>query len=183
MRVISGRCKGRKLKAHKSMITRPTTDKVKESLFNIIGPNLSGERVLDLFAGSGALGIEALSRGASTALFVEKNFSVSRILHENIAFCKLGGQAEVLVMNAKQAIDRLSTNGMQPFDLVFIDPPYKMAQDVIELIETMCANNLLSEEALVIVEHDGKVTMPDCIAALEQFRQEKYGETRITFYG
>jgi len=181
MRVISGTCKGLPLKAHKSMITRPTTDKVKESLFNIIGPYFSGGHVLDLFAGSGGLGIEALSRGADCAVFVEKSYPVSKILGQNIAFCRLTDKAEVLVKSAKQAIALLA-GGDKQFDIVFLDPPYRIAADTIELMEILQTENLLAKDAVIIVEHDDQVVMPMKIKEVCQFRQEKYGETRLTFY-
>ncbi|EIJ79461.1 methyltransferase [Bacillus methanolicus MGA3] len=127
MRVISGACKGRILKAVPGSSTRPTTDKVKEAIFNMIGPYFDGGLGLDLFAGSGGLGIEALSRGLSKVIFVDKDKKAIQIIHENIKTCGLMEQSEVYLNSAERALKAIIKRGLV-FDFIFLDPPYKKQQ-------------------------------------------------------
>ena len=124
MRVVSGKCKGHPLKAVPGNTTRPTTDKVKESIFNMIYPYFDGGIALDLFGGSGGLGIEALSRGIDKAIFVDRDSKAIKVIHQNLESCRVQEQAEVYRNDAERAVKALIKREMS-FDLILIDPPYK----------------------------------------------------------
>ncbi|GEB76455.1 16S rRNA (guanine(966)-N(2))-methyltransferase RsmD [Sporolactobacillus inulinus] len=182
MRVISGENKGRRLKAVNGRMTRPTTDKVKETIFNMIGPFFDGGAVLDLYGGSGALGIEALSRGARAAVFVDRAGAACQTIRENIALCRCENRSKVLKLDATRALEQLSNDGMN-FDLVFLDPPY--AKQHIRLdIETLIEKDLLADHAVVVAEHETGVELPESFH--ERLNREKYrtyqGQTAVSIY-
>lgn len=154
MRIISGKAKGTKINTIDEVTTRPTLDRVRESLFNIIQNYVSNTYVLDIFAGSGALGIEALSRGAKQAVFCDINKDAVKIINENLMKTRLKENAIVYNMNYKKMIEKLSKNDFK-FDIVFVDPPYKenLAVNSVKLI---IQNNLLNENGIIIIETDEK---------------------------
>lgn len=149
MRVIAGTARRLPLKTVPGDGTRPTTDRIKETLFNMIQHDLYDARFLDLFAGSGGIGIEALSRGAKKAVFVENNRKAAECIRQNLAFTRLADRGELLQMDVMAALKRLS--GAEPFDLVFMDPPYHdgWEEQVLTYLSGSC---LLHEDSLVIVE-------------------------------
>ncbi len=181
MRVISGVCKGRPLKAVQGMTTRPTTDKVKESLFNIIGPYFDGGKVLDLFSGSGSLGLEALSRGMEKGVFVEKDPKALQVIKTNIQACRMEEESEVLRSDALRSIKALGGRGMR-FDLIMMDPPYKIANTIPSILNAIEENQLLLEGGLIICEHGEELELPEQIGSFEKYRFEKYGITAISFF-
>ena len=142
MRIIAGSAGGRLLVAPKGMDTRPTQDKIKESLFSILGGETDGARVLDLFAGSGALGLESISRGAKFAVFVDKSRPAQEAVAKNVEALRLGAQTELLRCHWKIALKKLEARGDR-FDLIFLDPPYRM-EDAPEMLSALCAGNLSS---------------------------------------
>lgn len=171
------------MKAVPGRNTRPTTDRVKESVFGILGELLAGARVLDLFAGTGALGIEALSRGAVQAVFVEREPRAAGVLRENLRRTGLAGEARVLVRDVLAALG--GARGAEvggPFDLVLLDPPYGtgLAGAALERLGSEGAS--LSDEALVMVEHSNHELPPDGVGTLRLVRRERYGETVVSFY-
>ncbi|NLL04604.1 MAG: 16S rRNA (guanine(966)-N(2))-methyltransferase RsmD [Clostridiaceae bacterium] len=180
LRVISGEAKGHKLKTLKSNLTRPTSDKVKGSIFNIIASIVFDSDVLDLFAGTGNLGIEALSRGARSAVFVDKNRECSQIINENLTHTKLAHKAEVLVMDVCNALSKLSQKGNQ-FDIVFLDPPYAkgLVDDTLACIASV---DVIKPDTLIVAEHDAEDVVSEYIGTFKNFRQQKYGDTIISFY-
>jgi 16S rRNA (guanine966-N2)-methyltransferase len=180
MRVISGTAKGRTLKAVPGKGTRPTTDKVKEAIFSIIGPYFDGGAVLDLFAGTGGLGIEALSRGADRAVFVDVERSSIEVIRTNLMTTRLTEMAEVYRNDAVQAVKQLARRGIA-FDYIFLDPPYRMKQ-MDELLSSMIEKNLLTDQAIIVIEHDADVQYPDHIASLQCKRRTSYGETAVSIY-
>jgi 16S rRNA (guanine966-N2)-methyltransferase len=180
MRVISGSARGRALKAVPGTSTRPTTDKVKEAVFSMIGPYFDGGRVLDLFAGTGGLGIEALSRGADHAIFIDvEKKSIDTVLH-NLEVSGFREKAEVYRNDAGRALKLLAKRGLQ-FDLVFLDPPYKM-KVIQQLITAMEDQALLRPSVLIIVEHDVDDVLAETVGSLELKRRAHYGDTAITIY-
>ncbi|MBD0380402.1 16S rRNA (guanine(966)-N(2))-methyltransferase RsmD [Paenibacillus sedimenti] len=180
MRVISGSAKGRSLKAVPGMSTRPTTDKVKEAIFSMIGPYFDGGQVLDLFAGTGGLGIEALSRGMKKAVFIDiEKKSIDTIQH-NLRAAGLVEQAEIYRNDAARALKALAKRG-EKFELVFLDPPYKMKVTA-ELITAMEEQGLLDEQVVIVVEHDAQDVLIEAIGGLEQQRRAEYGDTAVTIY-
>lgn len=180
MRVISGTAKGRTLKSVPGKGTRPTSDKVKEALFSMIGPYFDGGQALDLFAGTGALGIEAISRGVERAVFVDMERASTDIVKANLAACGFTGRAEVYRNDAWRAIRQLQQRGMR-FDYVFLDPPYRMEQ-LDKLMLELAERQLLVPEAIIVAEHDASRSLPERIGPLVLFRRSQYGDTAITLY-
>ncbi|MZQ81635.1 16S rRNA (guanine(966)-N(2))-methyltransferase RsmD [Paenibacillus sp. 5J-6] len=180
MRVISGTAKGRSLKAVPGTSTRPTTDKVKEAIFSMIGPYFDGGQVLDLFAGTGGLGIEALSRGMDKAVFIDiEKKSIDTIQH-NLQVAGLKDQAEIYRTDATRALKALAKREQQ-FQLVFLDPPYKM-KVIVDLINTMEVQAIVEANTTIVVEHDSKDVLDDVIGGFKQQRRADYGDTAVTIY-
>ncbi|MED4581993.1 16S rRNA (guanine(966)-N(2))-methyltransferase RsmD [Brevibacillus choshinensis] len=180
MRVISGEHKGRRLAAVPGKGTRPTTDKVKESIFNMIGPYFDGGWALDLYAGTGGLGIEALSRGVDRSVFVERDAKAFAVVKQNLETCRLEGNADLYRMDADRAIRTLATR-KQAFDLVFLDPPYAQ-QKIAEEIRLLQELDLLADGAWIVTEHDVDVKLPEEIGDCVQDRASTYGDTAVTLY-
>ncbi|MBL1225949.1 16S rRNA (guanine(966)-N(2))-methyltransferase RsmD [Enterococcus sp. BWR-S5] len=180
MRVVAGEYGGRRLKALDGDNTRPTTDKVKESIFNMIGPYFDNGNVLDLYSGSGGLAIEAVSRGAGHAWCIEKNFSALKVIRENIAVTKEPEKFTVKKQDADRALDMFLEEG-RSFDIVLLDPPYAQ-QKIEKQLSMMEANNLLREGSVVVCETDKSVELPEEIGSLYKARETVYGITQITIY-
>lgn len=180
MRVVSGSAKGRPLKSVPGSGTRPTTDKVKEALFSMIGPYFEGGAALDLFAGTGGLGIEALSRGMELAVFVDMEPKSIDTVRSNLKAAKLESQAEVYRNDAGRALSAMEKRG-RSFDLVFLDPPYRLKHGD-ELMLTMAQKGLLRPEAVVVLEHESDFVYPEDIPGFYRTRQAVYGETTISIY-
>ena len=180
MRVVAGEYGGRRLKAVPGMKTRPTTDKVKEAMFNIIGPYLEGGQVLDLFAGSGGLSIEAVSRDADHATLVDRQYQAIKTIHENLSVTKEEDKFTVLKGDAYKMLNKLAKQE-QGFDYVFLDPPYKK-QQILELMEQLKKLGLLNTDALIICETDQVADNPEELADFELIKKADYGITELTFY-
>ena len=150
MRVIAGKARHIQLKTIETMDTRPTTDRIKETLFNMLGNNIYESRFLDLFSGSGGIGIEALSRGALEAVFVENNGKAAMCIKENIQKTKLLEGAKVMVCDVFSAIDTLDKEG-KPFDYIFMDPPYNMELEK-NVLQKLIGTSLVDEYTTIIVE-------------------------------
>lgn len=180
MRVISGKVRGLKLDTPKNEDVRPTTDRVKESLFNIINQYVMDSNVLDLFAGTGSLGIECLSRGALSATFVDVSKDSINIVKSNVKKSRFENESTILNIDFKSAIDRLKVQNKK-FDIIFMDPPYykNMFIDALSAIDDA---NLLDEDGIIVVEHDTKDKFVDNIGRLEKTKEKKYGNTTLTFY-
>lgn len=179
MRIITGEYGGRKLKAVPGNNTRPTTDKVKESIFNIIGPYFDGGNCLDLFAGSGGLSIEAISRGMDKAVLIDRDPLALKTIKENIAVTKEPEKFEVYRNDANRSLDLLK--GKKKFDLLFLDPPYAK-QEIEKQIEKIIASDLLNNKAIIICELDKHTHLKETIGAAISFRKELYGSTQIVMY-
>ena len=174
MRVISGSARGRRLKELQGMDTRPTTDKVKESLFNIIQFEIPGRKVLDLFGGTGQLGLEALSRGAEHCTFVEQRRDAAALIRENLKTCRLGDSAHVV---QGEALDFL-TCCREKFDVIFLDPPYQsdLLQRSLELIQKF---DILSEHGIIIGETAAELPFPALNAPYEVGKEYRYGKIKL----
>jgi 16S rRNA (guanine966-N2)-methyltransferase len=177
MRVVSGEYGGRPLKTLAGKTTRPTTDKVKGAIFNMIGPYFDGGRVLDLFAGSGSLSIEAVSRGMDSAILIEKDRLAQNVIMENIKMTKEDRKFQLLKMPAERALTSLSGQ----FDLILLDPPYAKEQ-IIANLELLQERNLLASGVIVVCETDKEVDLPELIGKLELTRQKVYGISKISIY-
>ena len=177
MRIIAGTARGRKIEAPEGKNTRPTLDRVRENLFNILQMNIRDSRVLDLFAGSGALSIEALSRGAESATLVDSDRNANRIQKKNLEALGFADRAEVLLRDWKQAAAELAREDRR-YDLVFLDPPYRMT----DLREVFAAvGELLAEDGLVILEHEAKAEVTAGEGYAETDRRQ-WGYCGVTFY-
>jgi 16S rRNA (guanine(966)-N(2))-methyltransferase RsmD len=181
MRVIAGTSRGRRLAAFEGRNVRPTPDRVREALFSILQSKIgsfAGIRVLDLFAGSGALAIEALSRGAAFALLVDKDPGSLKIIRENLERCQLTNRASVFAADAWQALQGCSAGS---FDLVFIDPPYGLGLAERAVIETGRLK-LLSEKGILCVETAAGEPQPESVGQLLSIDSRRYGSIMINFY-
>ena len=174
MRVITGSARGRKLKTPENYDIRPTTDNVKESVFNIIQFDIEGRRVLDLFAGTGQLGIECLSRGARECVFVDKSRDAVKIVRENLKSCGLGG-----TVVQEDALSFLSSCGK--FDVIFIDPPYD-APVYESVLETINLVDILSEGGIIICEARRERALPEMTAPYYKRKEYNYGRVKICIY-
>lgn len=186
MRVIGGGLKGTRLNPLKGRALRPTLDRVRESLFNIVGGGIEGARVLDLFAGTGAVGIEALSRGAQRVVFVESNPRVRDLLQNNLQKCRLmEPDADMagwtlLATTARQAIDRLARQG-EVFDWVYVDPPFD-ANLYTETLTALAESGLLAPEAEVVAEHFHKTALAENYVRLKKHETRRTGDTCLSFF-
>lgn len=178
MRIIAGEKRSRRLKAPEGMDTRPTGDKVKEALFSMLLSRLPGARVLDLYSGSGALSLEALSRGADSAVMVDISPKACRIIDENIQSLDYQDRARLLRMGDMAAIALLKKQG-DAFDLIFLDPPYRI--NAAPVCEKLAQEGLLKPEGLIVVEH-AKETPPDVGAPLVLRDRRQYGIAGLSFY-
>jgi len=177
MKIVSGIYGGRPLKTLEGKTTRPTSDKVRGAIFNMIGPYFEGGRVLDLYAGSGGLSIEAVSRGMSSAVLVERDRKAQAIVSENIQITKEVGKFQLLKMDAERALEQVSGE----FDIIFLDPPYAKEQIVAD-IEKMAERELFSEDIMVVCETDKAVELPEEIACLGIWKEKIYGISKVTVY-
>ena len=177
MKIVSGIYGGRPLKTLEGKTTRPTSDKVRGAIFNMIGPYFEGGRVLDLYAGSGGLSIEAVSRGMSSAVLVERDRKAQAVVAENIQMTKEVGKFQLFKIDAERALEQVSGE----FDLIFLDPPYAKEQIVAD-IEKMAERELFSEDIMVVCETDKAVELPEEIACLGIWKEKIYGISKVTVY-
>lgn len=180
MRVITGKAKGHKLKAPCGFKTRPTADRVKESIFNIIGDTINNSVVLDLYSGSGNIGIEFLSRGAQKCFFIESDVSTVKIIKENLDKTGLINQAYVFKNLVLDSIKILSKKEKK-FDFIFMDPPYNKNL-VIPTLNEIHKSKVLEEQGVIIIEHESKTLLPDRVLSFIRTDTRKYGDTSVTFY-
>ncbi|MBX5495115.1 MAG: 16S rRNA (guanine(966)-N(2))-methyltransferase RsmD [Bryobacteraceae bacterium] len=173
MRVIAGEFRSRKLKSMPGMDVRPTPDRLRESLFNILAPRIEGSVFVDAYAGTGAVGIEALSRGARKVIFIESNRAAAQLIHENLNALKIqGGRAEVVRAKAALVVDRY------PADIVFLDPPYALQREYALALEALGRN----PKPLVIVQHATRFELDDDYGALHRVRIVRQGDNALSFY-
>ena len=178
MRIIAGSARGRAIVAPAGEKTRPTQDHVRESLFNIIRWDVQEAHVLDLFAGTGALSLEAISRGAADAVLIDMDRDACNAIKKNMETSRLGAQCRLISGDYRQAMDALAHEGKK-FDLVFIDPPYRM-DNTGDMCAELMDKGLLSSSFLIVVEHKrGMAPLLDL--RFEAFDLRKYGDTEITF--
>ena len=177
MRVISGSARGRRLKELPGMDTRPTTDQVKESIFNIIQFDIEGRNVLDLFAGTGQMGIEALSRGAAHATFVDLAPAAAKIVRENVELTRFTDVSKVVQSDWRGFL----SSCREKFDLIFLDPPYHT--DMLEsAMQTIAAIDILSEHGIMVCESPLDKELPELAAPYEKGKEYRYGKIKITLY-
>jgi 16S rRNA (guanine966-N2)-methyltransferase len=182
MRIIAGSYRSRSLDAPPGLATRPTSDRLRETLFNVLTPRIQGAAFLDLYAGSGAVGIEALSRGAVSVEFVERAPAALKVLRANLARLGLTTGFRINSASVKSALQRMSPAAK--FDLVFLDPPYDAAQEYAATFGLLggAASALLADEALVIAEHRKKEPLQDRYGILKRTRLLEQGDAALSFY-
>ncbi|WP_261133878.1 16S rRNA (guanine(966)-N(2))-methyltransferase RsmD [Bacillus sp. Marseille-Q3570] len=181
MRIISGEFKGRKLKAVPGSGTRPTSDKIRESIFNIIGPYFEGGTSLDLYGGSGALTIEGMSRGIEKAIIIDVDPKAVETIKENLHTLGLDDRVEVFRNDSYRALKALRKRGAK-FSYVYLDPPYRK-QKIKKEIEFLKENELLEPNAVIVTEHDAMLELPEQIAGCVCFKHEQYNSTTaVTIY-
>lgn len=181
MRVIAGIYKGHSLKTLAGLDVRPTSDRLRETLFNILAPKIANTRFLDICAGSGAVAIEALSRGASFALLIESSKNATKIIQNNINHCKISKEhVQIITSDALSFLKKLEKNNSL-FDIVYFDPPYK-STIYLPILQYLGEASFLSDTSIIIVEHLSKFPLPDIIGQLNCYRKLKQGETELSFY-
>lgn len=183
LRIISGKFRGRKLKSPPTLGTRPTSDRLRETLFNILAPRLAGARFLDLCAGSGAVGIEALSRGATHVTFVDHSRKMYALIETNLKTLSVDkDEFEVASKEASEFLRKHVRNEAEPFDIIFFDPPYETVYD--EVLNHIGEGRveLLTKEGVVIVEHSRKKDPNDEFGELKRYRLVKQGDSCLSFY-
>ena len=177
MRVISGTARGRKLKELPGMDTRPTTDKVKESIFNIIQFDIEGRRVLDLFGGTGQMSVEALSRGAQSAVAVDLSPAAVKIIRENLTTTGFLGAARVVQSDWRAFL----SSCREKFDLIFLDPPYRTGM-LENALETIAGIDILSQNGIIVAESPMDQELPELAAPYQKGREYRYGKIKVTLY-
>lgn len=175
MRVIAGALKGRNIKAVPGTSTRPTTDKVKEAIFNVIGPFFDKGLGLDLFAGSGSLGIEALSRGLERVIFVDRHPKAVEVIKENLKTCSLEAETEVYRNEAGRALKAVQKRELS-FTVIFLDPPYQKIK-LKPIIEQIAQADLVEEGGYLVTEHAAEEGLMDTIMNFERIKHEEYNKT------
>lgn len=172
MRVIAGEFKSRALKAPEGLECRPTPDRLRESIFSILQPQLEGVTFLDAYAGSGSVGIEALSRGAGRAIFVERNRAHVDVLRANIKALGIGARSQVFTGKVTDVLKH------QVADIVFVDPPYTLPEEYERVLAVLAED----PAPLVLVQHSKRQALPERVGALVRFRELKQGENSVSFY-
>jgi 16S rRNA (guanine966-N2)-methyltransferase len=181
MRVIAGIYKGRRLKTLEGLSVRPTSDRLRETIFNILTPRIEGARFADICAGSGAIGIEALSRGAQYVTFIESSLKAARIISENLRNCGIRRDYRVINRDVIRALKNLAAEKAQ-FDIIYFDPPYS-SELYTPVMWVIAKYELLAEGGVLIVEHRRQSPLAPNYDQLRPYRQLAQGETHLTFFG
>ena len=183
VRVIAGEFKSRKLRTLDGQATRPTSDRLKETLFNLVHSRIAGTAFLDCFAGSGSIGIEALSRGAGFVVFVEESSRAVKVIRQNLALLGEGPslRCQILRQKAEAGLKSLERTGRK-FDIVFLDPPYADAEQYPRVFEQLQDCELLNDEALVVAEHSKFLALPAQMMQLERRREVRQGDSVLSLY-
>jgi 16S rRNA (guanine966-N2)-methyltransferase len=181
MRVITGKYKSRRLEAPQGVQTRPTSDRLRETLFNVVAPRIADSVWLDLFAGSGAVGIEALSRGARSVYFVESSGAAARTIRKNLHTLEIDQGADVIERDVATALRTLNTQAVI-CDFIFLDPPYRKLDDYEQVLSFLSQARLLGPNSQVIAEHDKHFDPGDTFGTLRRHRTLRQGDAVLSFY-
>ena len=186
MRIIAGKYRSRVLKSSRGMKLRPTSDRLRETLFNVLDPQTAGARFVDLYAGTGAVGIEALSRGAAHAVFVEKHAPAAALIRQNLDALGVTTGATVLAVDALRGLEMLAArHAADPAwaaDIVFLDPPWAAEAEYARVLALLGAANFLAPDARVVVEHRNKLALPERFGKLRRTRLLEQGDAALSFY-
>lgn len=185
MRVIAGTYRSRILKSPKALALRPTSDMLRETLFNVLGPRIPDSRFVDAFAGTGAVGIEALSRGASEVIFIENHGPTAGLIKKNLEMLEVRSGTRILTTDALRGLERLGSEfkaDSTPIDIVFLDPPYAAAEDCRKVLSFLGSANFFVEGSLVVAEHRYTFGLPETFAELRRVRVLRQGDASLSFY-
>jgi 16S rRNA (guanine966-N2)-methyltransferase len=180
MRVIAGKYRSRRLKGAGRLLLRPTSDRLRETLFNVLGPSVADSLFVDLYAGTGAVGIEAISRGARLAIFVEEHAKSVRLVQANLESLEIRS-AEVIAADAVRGLEKVVARHLVA-DFIFLDPPYKEPVEHVRVLEFLDESHLLAPYGLVIVEHHWRLELPERLERLERTRLLEQGDAALSFY-
>jgi len=181
MRVIAGAYRSRKLKGPGKLRLRPTSDRLRETLFNILGPSIEDSLFVDLYAGTGAIGIEAASRGARLAILVEAHAATARLAKQNLEELGIRGGVEVIQADAVAGLEKIAARRLMA-DFIFLDPPYEDADEHVKVLEYLDGSHLVAPYGVVIVEHHYKMDLPGRFDRLERTRLLEQGDAALSFY-
>lgn len=181
MRVIAGAYRSRKLKGPGKLRLRPTSDRLRETLFNVLGPAIKDSLFVDLYAGTGAIGIEAASRGAREVILIESHKSTARLARENIGALGIRSTVEVIEDDALRGLEKLATRHLLA-DFIFLDPPYENSGEHLKVLEYLDFAHLVAPYGIVIVEHRNKMELPGRLDRLERTRLLEQGDASLSFY-
>lgn len=181
MRVIAGQYRSRLLKGPGKLRLRPTSDRLRETLFNILGPAIEDSLFVDLYAGTGAIGIEAISRGAKETIFVESHPATAKLVRANLDALKILSSAEIIEAKAVRGLERIAARHLLA-DFIFLDPPYEDAQELLDVLDYLDTSHIVAPQGIVIVEHRNKVELPERLERLERTRLVEQGDAALSFY-
>jgi 16S rRNA (guanine966-N2)-methyltransferase len=185
IRIIAGKYRSRQLKTLKGAALRPTRDRLRETLFNILGELVVGSCFIDAFAGTGAVGIEALSRGAREVIFIENHAAAAALIKKNLESLEIRAEARILSIDALRGLEMLakeSFNANQGQEILFFDPPYDNAADYDRVLSFTASSTLLKEGALVVAEHRRQFDLPETVKNLQRVRVLRQGDVSLSFY-
>jgi 16S rRNA (guanine966-N2)-methyltransferase len=185
MRVIAGIYRSRILKSLKGMALRPTSDMLRETLFNVLGLDVAGSRFIDVYAGTGAVGIEALSRGAAEVVFIEKHAPTAALIRQNLELLGVSGGVQVLPIDALRGLERIAakhTPGSPGFDFVYVDPPYAEEEEYARVLEFLGGAEFLAPAAVVVAEHRRDAELPGLFGGLTRTRVLRQGDAALSFF-
>ncbi len=181
MRVIAGKFRSRRLKGPGTLRIRPTSDRLRETLFNILGPAVEESLFVDLYAGTGAIGIEAASRGAREVILVESNAKAAKLVRENLAALGIQSGVELIGADALKGLEKLAARRLMA-DFIFLDPPYEKTEEHVRVLEFLDASHVVAPQGIVIVEHRSGMEVPERLDRLECTRQVEQGDATLSFY-
>jgi 16S rRNA (guanine966-N2)-methyltransferase len=181
VRVIAGKFRSRSLKGPGALAIRPTSDRLRETLFNILGPSVEDSLFLDLYAGTGAIGIEALSRGARQAVFIESNPKAAKLLRQNLKTLEIGVQGELIEADVLRGLEKVAARRVLA-DFIFLDPPYAKIPEHERALDFLDASHLIAPAGIVIAEHASRTELPDRFDRLERTRLLEQGDAALSFY-
>jgi 16S rRNA (guanine966-N2)-methyltransferase len=185
MRIIAGTFRSRQLKSLKGLALRPTSDRLRETLFNILADRIVGATFIDAFAGTGAVGIEAISRGAKEVVFIENHVPAAKLIQKNLDSLEIHSGANIFTVDALKGLQRLASAhkpGAGPVEIIFIDPPYAEAEQYQRVLSFLGSAAFLGDGSLIVVEHSRKFDPPDRFANLGRVRLLRQGDASLSFY-
>jgi 16S rRNA (guanine966-N2)-methyltransferase len=181
MRLIAGKFRSRRLKGPGTLRLRPTSDKLRETLFNILGPAVEDSLFVDLYAGTGAIGMEAISRGAREVILIESNPKAAKLIRDNLAALEIFSEAQLIEADVLAGLSKLSGRHLMA-DFIFLDPPYERSEEAARALGFLDASHLIAPRGVVIVEHRRGTELPSRVGRLELARQIEQGDATISFY-